>query len=206
MNDPLRDRLHDLDPMPPAVRTIADSGPRARKLLERIMATPIHQPAEPEKQARRRWTWSTRSAFAAAGLVAVVAVVAMTGVVRPGAPAVSAPPAAISLALPAGDAAGSCPIFDVAVLGQATIAFGGTVTGISNGSVELRVDQWYVGGTAATVQLEAPSADRAALDGIAFEVGGLYLVSATGNVANGCGLSGPDTPELHAAFDQAFGS
>ena len=206
MNDPMRDQIHRLDPMPPTVPTIADSGAEARQLMEKIMATPIDQQAQPRERAHPRRTWTTRSVFAAAGLVTVVAIAAVVGFGRVTAPAAPTPAVAVKLALPVFDAAGSCPVFDVAILGQAPIAFGGTVTGIENGVVEIQVDQWYRGGTAGTVRLAAPSADGAALDGLAFETGGRYLVSATGGTANGCGLSGLAGPELQAAFDQAFGS
>ena len=206
MNDPMRDQIRRLDPMPPAVRTIADSGPEAHELLERIMTTnPIDQRIQTPDPAVRRRTWATRSAVGAVGLVAVVAIATAAGLGRGAAPTAPTPTVAVRLALPAADPTGSCLVFDVAVLGQAPIAFGGTVTGIENGVVRLRVDRWYRGGTATTVELVAPAPDSVALDGLAFEEGGRYLVSATGDKANGCGLSGPATPDLRAAFDQAFG-
>ena len=44
----------------------------------------------------------------------------------------------------------------------------------------------------------------AALDGVDFGQGQRYLLTATGGVVNGCGFSGPATPELERAFDEAF--
>lgn len=202
----MRDQLRRLDPMPPSVRTIAHSGPEARELVERIMTNPIDHQAQATDPERRRRSWTTRTAAAAVGLVAVVAIAAVgAGLGGGSAPTSPIPDVAVRLALPVFDAAGSCPVFDVADLRRAPIAFGGTVTAIENGVVELDVDHWYRGGTAATVELEAPATDAVALDGLAFDVGGRYLVSATGDTANGCGLSGAATPELRAAFDRAFG-
>lgn len=205
MSDPMRDQIHRLDPMPPTVPTIADSGPAARALVERIMTTPVDQHLQTPEPNRRRWTRSTGVAFAALGLVAFVALAAVAGFGRGAAQASPAPVVAMRLTLPVFDAAGSCPVFDVANLKPAPIAFGGTVTSLEDGVVVLRVDHWYRGGTAGTVEVAAPAPDAVALDGLAFEVGARYLVSATGDTANGCGLSGPDAPELRAAFDQAFG-
>ena len=44
-----------------------------------------------------------------------------------------------------------------------------------------------------------------ALDGVELVAGEEYLLTATDGVVNGCGFSGPSTPELEAAFDEAFG-
>ncbi len=37
-----------------------------------------------------------------------------------------------------------------------------------------------------------------------FRVGERYLVTATDGTVNGCGFSGPATPELERAFEEAF--
>jgi hypothetical protein len=205
VTDPMRDQINRLDPMPPTVPTIADSGEDARQLVERIMATPIDQNSQPQAPTPRRRSWTARPTLIAAGLVTVVAIAAVAGFGRLTAPTTPTPVAAVELALPDGLASGSCMVFDAALLADVPVAFAGTVTGIANGVVELRVDRWYRGGTASVVRLEAPSPDSVALDGLALEMGGRYLVSATNDTANGCGLSGPATPELQAAFDQAFG-
>jgi hypothetical protein len=44
-----------------------------------------------------------------------------------------------------------------------------------------------------------------ALDGVSFEQGKRYLVAATEGTVNGCGFSGPATPELQKSYDEAFG-
>jgi hypothetical protein len=45
---------------------------------------------------------------------------------------------------------------------------------------------------------------QALIDGFDFEVGQQYLITAAEGTVNFCGYSGPATPELTAAFDQAF--
>jgi len=99
----------------------------------------------------------------------------------------------------------SCLPFDVATLAGMSPAFAGTVTSVDGGKVVLDVDRWYAGGEAEQVLLSQPDATTsAALDGVTFEEGERYLVTAAQGTVNGCGYSGPATPELEAAFDQAF--
>jgi hypothetical protein len=45
---------------------------------------------------------------------------------------------------------------------------------------------------------------EALIGGIPFDVGGVYLISATGSTVNYCGFSGPDEPGLRALYDEAF--
>ncbi len=37
-----------------------------------------------------------------------------------------------------------------------------------------------------------------------FRDGGQYLITASGGTVNGCGFSGPATPDLTRAFEEAF--
>lgn len=52
--------------------------------------------------------------------------------------------------------------------------------------------------------LRAPSGLEALIDGFEFEVGKQYLITAADGNVNYCGYSGIATPELTAAFSDAF--
>jgi hypothetical protein len=86
----------------------------------------------------------------------------------------------------------------------AEIAFAGTVTAVNGNDVTLTVDDWYRGGDAAEVALNAPQGMEALIGGIPFEVGAQYLITAQDGNVNYCGFSGPATPEYAAAFEEAF--
>jgi hypothetical protein len=115
-------------------------------------------------------------------------------------------PSALTLQVPSSGVAGSCIQFDVAFLRDMPVAFAGTVTAVTDSAVSLDVDRWYKGGTADTVSVEVPDGQSsAALDGVDFVDGEQYLVTATDGTVNGCGFSGPATPELKKAYAEAFG-
>lgn len=102
---------------------------------------------------------------------------------------------------------GSCVAFDVAILREMPVAFGGTVVATSAGSVTLDVDRWYKGGSADQVTIATPDGTTSvALDGVEFTQGARYLVTATDGNVNTCGFSGPATAELEKAFAEAFPS
>jgi hypothetical protein len=44
-----------------------------------------------------------------------------------------------------------------------------------------------------------------ALDGVTFDVGRRYLLTATNGTVNGCGFSGPATADLERSYGEAFG-
>lgn len=143
--------------------------------------------------------------------VVAVAVLAFFGLTRFGlgndAADVVAPDAApLELSLGEGDALASCLALDVAVLAQMSPALAATATTVDGETVTLAVDRWYAGGNADTVVLEAPAGLQALIGGIDFVVGEQYLLTASDGVVNYCGYSGPATPELTAAFDEAFGA
>jgi hypothetical protein len=98
---------------------------------------------------------------------------------------------------------GSCLPFGVEILKQVPVAFGGTVTQVSDSAVSLRVDHWYKGGTADVVTVAVPAGSS--LEGGAdFAAAKHYLVTATEGNVNSCGLTGEATPDLQQYFDQAF--
>jgi hypothetical protein len=120
-------------------------------------------------------------------------------------PQESEAPTTLALTAPPGDTMSSCIQFDVEFLAEMPVAFSGKATQVTGDTVTLDVDRWYRGGTADVVTVnDIP--ETVALDGVDFETGGTYLVTATDGMVNTCGFSGPATPELEAAFEQAFGS
>jgi hypothetical protein len=179
--------------------------PLSRERLENIMATPTITPTEAPRPERRRHRWYMAAAGVAVAALAVVGVAALTGGDDDGQEPVAAGPP-LELSLGAGDALSSCMAFSVEELARAPMAFEGTVTAADAGTVQITVDRWFKGGDAATVELVAPEGMEALIAGIDFVVGEPYLVTAYDGTVNYCGFSGPATPELRAAFEQAFPS
>lgn len=197
MTDELRDRLTRLDPMRAEATDAASVPPR--ELMERIMNTPVIEDSRTTAEPSRRRNWAF--AAVAAMVLAVASGLALSG--GSGLPTASGPP----LELNAGgdDALASCIAFSAEELERvAEIAFAGTVTDVDGSRVTLAVDEWYRGGDAASVVLNAPLGLEALIGGIPFEVGSEYLVSAEGGNVNYCGFSGPATPEYRSAFQAAF--
>jgi hypothetical protein len=110
----------------------------------------------------------------------------------------------LELSLGDGDSLASCIQFDVAVLADMSPAFAGTVSSVDGDTVTLDVHHWYAGGDAATVTLRAPAGLQALIDGFDFQAGEKYLITAADGNVNYCGYSGLATPELTAAYTDAF--
>ena len=197
MTDQLRQRLARLDPMHSGVIT----EPLSQHLLEEIMSTPVTDEAQTEAKPKQN-RWLVGVAAVAALVVAVGGAIALTGGGTD--PVASGPP----LVLNAGgeDPMAMCIVFSVEELAKAPIAFEGTVTTVEGETITLDVDEWFKGGDAAQVVLNAPAGMEALIAGFPFEVGSQYLITAYGSDVNYCGFSGPSTPELRTAFEQAFGA
>lgn len=199
MKDELRERLARIDPMHSGVPTEPTTSESSQELLEKIMSTPLEE--KPESTPAPRRTWTIAVAAVAALVLAVAGGMALTG--GDEAPVAAGPP----LELTAGgeDIMASCIAFSPEELDNvAELAFAGTVTAVDGDTVTLTVDEWYRGGDAAEVVLNAPQGMEALIGGIPFAVGDAYLISAQGGSVNYCGFSGPATPELQAGFDAAF--
>lgn len=197
MTDQLRERLARLDPMHQGV----DTEPPSRELLEGIMSTPVVEQPEtgPEQKSNR---WLVGIAAAAALVLAVGGVIAFTGGGTD--PVAAGPPLELNAARE--DAMASCIMFSVEELARAPLAFEGTATAVDGDTVTLTVDEWFKGGDAGQVVLNAPPDLVALIGGIPFEVGRQYLITAYDGNVNYCGFSGPSTPEFRADFEQAFGA
>ena len=160
------------------------------------------QPLAQQRSSRPRWAMPAAAVAAILGLGAV-GVSVLNG-------DDAAPTASEALVLTAGPdtslAGGSCPVLEPAMLSINTVAYKGTVTSIDGSTVELTVDDAYVGTDAETAQLNAPEGMEALTGGVAWEVGGEYLVAAIDGSVQYCAQSGPVSPELQAIYDEAFGS
>lgn len=206
-DDALRARLARLDPAGPGITVEPLDGPRAANELERLMQ--IDPRSDAAAPARRR-PWLIGAAAAAVTAVALGAAFLLGGGDDGARPPTVPAKAKTTLALTAPAAAGgltmqSCLPFDVAILRDMPVAFGGTVTSVQPGRVTLKVDRWYKGGTADEVTVSTPDAAAVSIGGVDFAQGQRYLVTATEGTVNSCGFSGPATPGLTKSFEQAFG-
>ncbi|HUR15404.1 MAG TPA: hypothetical protein VM097_13055 [Mycobacteriales bacterium] len=198
--DDLRVRLARLDP---AASLDAES-PRAPELLERIMSAPVLPdtdtvPAPAGRPRRTALAWAAAAALVAGGVTTAVAL-------QDDGAAPAKQKTSVALSLPPSGVMSSCIPFSVAVLRDMSPAFAATVSAVDGERVVLDVDHWYAGGTADQVVLDQPGGNTSvALDGVAFEQGKRYLVTAAQGTVNGCGYSGPATADLEASFTEAFG-
>ena len=194
----LRARLSGIDPMHPTATPEPLSRQRVTEILEPTM---LIDESSPDPTAGFRLRFRPALLAAAAALVVAAGIVVSLWVRAPG------PAGADTLALsaPDGTVMSSCMRFDVAILRDMPVAFAGTATAVTSSAVTLEVDRWYKGGTAKVVSIALPdSHTTASLDVVDFRQGTRYLVTATGGIINGCGFTGAATPELEAAFAEAF--
>ncbi len=206
MDEQLRQLLEQIDPMP---RDELIDSLRYRTRLENIMNTANDtqtigvdtQSHAFEAGGRRHRTPLIIGGIAAALVAIAISTVVLTRDNN------SVSTRSLSLA-DTGISMSSCLPFDVNVLAAMPVAFAGTATEITQTTVTINVDHWFTTDTAETdlVAIALPAGiTSAALDGVDFVVGDRYLVTATDGVVNGCGFSGPATPEFETAFTSAFG-
>lgn len=193
----LRARLAAADP----ARGLATPDSWLPRLLEATMAQPLTDTRPDARPPRRRLVLG----LAAAAAVAAVAAGVVTALDGDNPTGNVAAPKTISLTTQDNTAMQSCMPFDVAILREMPLAFAGTVTEAGSDTVTLTVDRWYRGGDAEQVRLSAPAGQNVSIDSIEFQTGQEYLVTATDGMVNYCGFTGPRTPELEAAFAEAFG-
>ncbi len=185
-------RSADLDPL---------TSPRARELLERAMTSDLLTPAPSTDPGPSRRPWLAAAAAAVLVVAAGGTYLATAGDEPAGGEVV--------LALPGGDPTMmSCLRLseNTAALEQMSVALAGTVSAVGPAQVRLDVTRWYRGGDAGTVVLRNADERLQALLGTPdFQVGQDYLVSANDGSVSVCGLTGPVSPELQAAYDEAYG-
>jgi hypothetical protein len=98
-----------------------------------------------------------------------------------------------------------CAAPDPVNIGAAEQAFSGTVTAVEGDTVTIQTSDVFTGEVGETVVVTAPAAQlRAMISATKFEVGGSYLVSATGGMVAVCGFTGKETGALRSLYDQAF--
>lgn len=188
----LRDQVRGADP----VRDLAPLPPTwLDHRMEQIM-TDTTTTAVPARTARRTWI-PIAGVAAAVTIGAAIAVPLMLG----GTPAVE------PLALPEGGglASGSCLPVSAETLRAQEQAFAARVLAVEDDVVTFEVTERFAGEVADRVTV--PQVDELTSDFslVPFAVGDSYLVTATDGAVSGCGLSGADTPELRAVYDEAFG-
>lgn len=201
MNDNLRRMVGRLDPAGPDVSTEPVTSESSLTLLENIMSTPTS--TSESHTAPRRPRLLIGGVAAAAVALAATAAFVVTRDDGDSNDVAAGPPLELSLG-ESGPSMQSCIMFDVSILAGMSPAFQGTVTAIDGETVTLTVERWFTGGDAAEVVLDAPGGLVALTGGIDFVEGTSYLVTASDGVVNYCGYTGEATPDLVAAFEQAF--
>ena len=150
----------------------------------------------------------------AAAAVVIIAAVGAFGVLRhdagsdqPPSAARDQTPTVTELTGPSGGVDAKCMVPSAAVLGQATLAFEGTVQKITDGVVTLVPSHVYAGPATDVVTITAaPEAMQQLVGAVKFEDNGRYLISSTNGQVSVCGFSGPYTADLAALYDEAFAS
>jgi len=116
------------------------------------------------------------------------------------------PTTELALTLPEPNAMQMCVEFSPEVLAPLKVAFSAEVDDVDGDTVRLVPDHWYRGGNGADVVVLTAGSPEVLLEGgITFEEGERYLVTADGGQVATCGLSGPYTDEMAAAYAEAFG-
>ena len=194
----LFERLRAHDPaasLPPA-------GPaQVARLLEDAMAHDHDTPA------RRRTPLTWLVAAAALLVVAGVGVFAVVGGDdEPQVPTAQDPAPTVVELSARPPVAGRCAVPTAEILSNQETAFDGTVSAITDGTVTLDVTEWYRGGPADQVTVDAPPADMQALVQAAdFQTGQRYLVSANDGFVTVCGFTAAYSDDLAALYAEAFG-
>lgn len=163
--------------------------------LHHLKEIAMTSPTTTTTQRRRRVLGLATSGAVAAAIVGGIVITSTAG--GGSVTALTAPPA--------GGPAAMCAEVTPEGLASSTLAFRGTVTGISDGIVALTVNDTFTGDVEDSVTL--PQGDvNSQLDGAApvFEDGQTYLVAAADDIVRSCGLTGTDSPALTAVYDQAF--
>ena len=191
----LREQLHGADP----ARNLAPLSPtwldhRMEQIMSDSTLTATTPPAEPARSTRRAWI--PLAGAAALVLAAAIAVpLALRGT-----------PTTEQLALPGdgGIASGSCLQVSAEVLRDQEEAFAARVVAVEGDTVTLEVTERFAGEVADRVEVQQVDAIDSDFSIVSFELGESYLVAAGDGTIRGCGLSGPDSPELRAIYDAAF--
>lgn len=191
----LRDRMRAADP----ARDLAPLDPTwLDHRMEQIMTdTTTAAPAPASRRARR--VWAPLAGIAAVAAAAAIAVPLALG--GGGSPSIEA------LEQPSGGglAGGSCPVIAPEQLTVQDQAFAARVISVEGGTALLEVTERFTGEVADRVEVPQVDATDGDFSGVPFEAGEEYLVAASGGVIALCDLTGEDSVELRAIYDEAFG-
>ncbi len=220
-DDDLRARLRSRDP---AASLRALTSAEADPLLEDIMAEPTPTPSRsgPHAWSAARWVAAAAAAAVVIGSLGFALLndddpEGPTAAQTTDQPALTTPEPAtpepspgqsagvLVLAVPAGPAARCVAQPTPELLGNADVAFDGTVVEVTAKAARLTAAQFYAGDPVDEVRVETPPAALAStLGAVDFEEGQRYLVSAVDGQVTVCGFSGPYSAELEQLYRDAF--
>ncbi len=193
----LRNRVRAADP----ARTIAALPEtwldhRMEQIMTDSTPTPISTAADTAPSRRRAWV--PLIGVAAALTIGAAIAVPLT---------LSGTPTTEQLAAPEGGglSSGSCMPVTAEGLQAQEQAFAAKVIVVDGGTVTLEVTERFKGEVADRVEVPQNEAIDSDFSSVVFELGESYLVAAGDATIRGCGLSGDDSPELRAIYDDAFG-
>lgn len=197
-DDALRARLRAADPadaLAPLPPTWLDH--RMEQLMTDTSTATAPEAPTPVRSRIPRWMPVAGAAAAVAIAAAIIAPLALGG----------SQPTVEQLAAPEGGglASGSCLALDAATIAAQDQAFAATVLEIDGDTVVLEVSETFAGDVADRVEVPQVDATSSDYSGVPFAVGGEFLVSALDGTVTGCGVTGADSPELRAFYDEAFG-
>ena len=189
----LRRRLRRADP---AAEVDPAAARRLEQITETIMSSSISTPAPAgtEGDARRpRWILSVALTGAAAAIAAAVVI----GTGGGASPTRFVAPEAVGPAT-------SCAVLTAEGLAMNEVAFAATVTSVDGDEVALAVTERFRGEVTDEVIVAQGTDPNLEYSTGEFVEGEDYLVAITDGAAASCGLTGPESPELRALYDEAF--
>lgn len=197
--DPLEE-LRRSDPLDPRDVPEDASGPHARALFERIVAT--DPTASPARVPPRR---VPRLVPALAGAAVIVAAVVGLTVLRGDSGGEK-----IVGGVPIASPAMCVETYDLETLTRRDVAFDGTLASIDGEQVTFSVGRWFRGGPGDDVVLDATGLvgglTPTSAGGATLDVGGRYLVSGSGGSLWACGFTMTYDTEIADRWADVLGS
>ena len=193
----LRDELRAADPartLPPASPTWLDH--RMEQIMTDQSPTTTTFTREAPRRAFRRWMPVVGIAAGLAIAAAIVVPLVVGGPERT-VEALQPPPGG-------GLASGSCLRLEPATVAAQEQAFAARVLQVQGDTVLLEVTERFTGDVADRVEVLQGDAMTSDFSGVPFAVGQSYLVGAVDGTITGCGVTGADSAELRAVYDEAF--
>ena len=184
----------------PSTASPTDATHRAA-LLEEILAVPNETTSRPSTETtirRRRLVYASTAVAAAAALVIVVAIANGGNTDSPAAAtpttaAIDSTPTTGLVGSPGPLGAGSCiESYDLTTLTHREVAFDGTVSVTEGSQVTFTVNEWFKGGSGATVTLDGNGMTGGVVTsagGPTLIVGQRFLVAGDGGFVWSCGFT-----------------